>query len=308
MAKITEQKKEVTMMRVFDAPCELVYKAWTDPVMLARWWGPAGFTNPVCEADPRPGGSIKIDMCGPDGTVYPMGGTFHEVAPPARLVFTTTAYEDENGHPKLDVLNTVTFEEWRGKTKLTLHAIVMKATPDLAGPLAGMNTGWSQSLERLGDLAVTAAASDREMVITRLFDAPRELVWEAWTNPELVVKWWGPNGFTTTIQEMNVRPGGAWRHIMHGPDGTEYPNESIFKEVVKPERISFSHGGGKKGAPEASFDSTWTFSEEGDKTRVTIRMVFESAASRDLIAKTYGALEGGKQTLSRLAELLASRR
>ena len=147
--------------------------------------------------------------------------------------------------------------------------------------------------------------ADREIVISREFNAPRELVWEAWTHPEHVAHWWGPRGFTTTIEKMDVRPGGLWKHVMHGPDGANYPNQSVFKEVVKPERIVFSHGGGREGGPGAHFVSTWTFDEiEKDKTRVTIRMVFTSAAARDFVVKEFGAIEGGKQTLERLAEHL----
>jgi uncharacterized protein YndB with AHSA1/START domain len=85
--------------------------------------------------------------------------------------------------------------------------------------------------------------SDREIVITREFNAPRELVWEAMTNPKHVVNWWGPRGFSTTIEEMDVRPGGVWKHVMRGLDGINYPNKSIFKEIVKPERIVYQHGG-----------------------------------------------------------------
>jgi uncharacterized protein YndB with AHSA1/START domain len=95
--------------------------------------------------------------------------------------------------------------------------------------------------------------SERGIVLTRVFDAPRELVWDAWTDPKKIVQWWGPRGFTTTIREMDLRPGGIWRHTMHGPDGTDYPNKSKFIEVVKPERISYSHSGGKKGDPGAQF-------------------------------------------------------
>jgi uncharacterized protein YndB with AHSA1/START domain len=146
--------------------------------------------------------------------------------------------------------------------------------------------------------------SDREIVISRVVNAPRELVWEAWIDPKQVVKWWGPRGFTTTVHEMEVKPGGVWTLTMRGPDGTEYPNKSIFKEVVKPERIVFSHGGAKKGGPGANFIATWTFEAEGNKTKVTIRMVFDTAADRDLVVKTYGAIEGGQQTLGRLNELM----
>ena len=145
-------------------------------------------------------------------------------------------------------------------------------------------------------------ASDREIVITRVVDAPRELVWEAWTNPEHVARWWGPNGFTTTIEKMDVRPGGVWQHVMHGPDGTDYPNKSVFQEILKPARIVMSHGGGRKGARGVTFVATWTFEPvDGNKTRVTIHSVFPSAEDRDRVVREYGAIEGGKQTLARLA-------
>jgi len=147
--------------------------------------------------------------------------------------------------------------------------------------------------------------SDREIVLTRVFDAPRELVWDAWTDPQQVVQWWGPRGFTTTIHEMDARPGGIWRHTMHGPDGTDYPNECNFIELVKPERIVYSHSGGKKGDAGAPAEVTWTFEALGDKTKLTLRMVFPSATVREHVIKTYGAIEGGKQTLDRLAEQLA---
>jgi uncharacterized protein YndB with AHSA1/START domain len=105
---------------------------------------------------------------------------------------------------------------------------------------------------------------------------------------------------------MDVRPGGVWKLIMHSPDGRDFPNRSVFLEVVEPERIVYSHGGGRKGDPEAQFEATWTFVEEAGGTRLTNRMVFASAAQRDLVAKTYGAVEGGNQTLARLADHLHS--
>jgi uncharacterized protein YndB with AHSA1/START domain len=147
--------------------------------------------------------------------------------------------------------------------------------------------------------------TDREIVITRVFDAPRELAWQAMTDPKHVVEWWGPHGFRTTIQKMEVRPGGVWTHIMHGPDGTDYPNHSVFQEVVYPERLVFAHGGSRPGGPEADFIATWTFEAITNKlTRVTIHMVFPTAAQRDIVVKEYGAIEGGKQTLERLADHL----
>ncbi len=158
--------------------------------------------------------------------------------------------------------------------------------------------------EKRNSLAEEAA--DREIVVTRVVDAPRELVWRAWTDPEHVVHWWGPTGFTTSIETMDVKPGGVWKHVMHGPDGTDYPNKSVFTEVIAPERIAYSHGGGRKGGPGVRFRATWTFEAQGERTQVTIRMLFDTSADRDIVVKEYGAIEGGNQTLARLGEHLAT--
>jgi uncharacterized protein YndB with AHSA1/START domain len=135
--------------RTFTAPRELVFKAWTDPRHVGQWWGPHGFTNPVCELDVRPGGAIRIHMRGPDGTLYPMTGVYQEIVEPERLVFTSAAL-DEEGNPLFEVLHTVTFAEHGGKTTLTVKARVVRATADAAPYLKGMEAGWTQSLERLG--------------------------------------------------------------------------------------------------------------------------------------------------------------
>jgi uncharacterized protein YndB with AHSA1/START domain len=136
--------------RIVDAPRELVFKAWTDPKHVAQWWGPRGFTNPVCELDVRPGGAIRIHMQAPDGTVYPMTGACREVAKPERIVFTSAAL-DKQGNPMFEILNTVIFAEQGGKTKLTLRARVLTATAEAAPHLKGMEAGWTQTLDRLSE-------------------------------------------------------------------------------------------------------------------------------------------------------------
>jgi uncharacterized protein YndB with AHSA1/START domain len=150
-AKSSAQEKieqELTITRTLDAPRELVFKMWTDPKCVAAWWGPKGFTNPVCELDVRPGGAILIHMRAPDGKVYPMTGVYQEIVAPERIVFTSTAL-DEEGHPLFEVLTTVTFAEQGGKTKQTLQARVIMRTDKAAPYLAGMEMGWGQSLDRL---------------------------------------------------------------------------------------------------------------------------------------------------------------
>lgn len=139
---------DLVMTRTFDAPRELVFKAWTDPKQVQQWWGPHGFTNPRCQLEARRGGAIHIDMRAPNGVVYPMKAVFEEVTEPERLVLVTSALDDK-GNSMFDVRNTVTFVDRGGKTELTLQAQVIRATAVAPQYLKGMEVGWSQSLERL---------------------------------------------------------------------------------------------------------------------------------------------------------------
>lgn len=138
--------------------------------------------------------------------------------------------------------------------------------------------------------------SDREILITRVFDAPRALVFKAWTDPKHLAQWWGPNGFTITTYEMDFRPGGVWRFVMHGPDGRDYQNKVVYVEIAEPERLVYKHVSGPQ------FQMTVTFADDGHKTKITAQMLFESASLRDKTIKEFGAVEGLKQTLGRLAE------
>lgn len=143
--------QEVVITRVFDAPSELVWQAWTDPKQVARWWGPKGFTNPVCRWDANPGTAIHVVMRAPNGTDYPMGGAFREIVEPERLVFTSGAL-DEKGNLLFELLHTITFVEHGGKTTLTVRARVIKSTAKASQYLLGYNAGMTQSLERLAEL------------------------------------------------------------------------------------------------------------------------------------------------------------
>jgi len=144
-------RREVTLTRVFDASLELVWQAWTDPRHLAQWWGPKSFTNPACELDLRPGGAIRIDMRAPNGAVFPMTGTVREVVPRTRLVFTSVA-RDHDGNALLEGHNIITFEDVGGKTRVTVESSAVGIAPIAPQMLAGMEMGWSQSLEKLAAL------------------------------------------------------------------------------------------------------------------------------------------------------------
>ncbi|MEO7993375.1 MAG: SRPBCC family protein [bacterium] len=147
--------------------------------------------------------------------------------------------------------------------------------------------------------AVASDTSDREIVTVRLIRAPRALVFRAFIDPEQVVKWWGPNGFTSTISEMDVRPGGNWRFIMHGPDGTDYTNNCIYREIVEPERLVYDH------ASTPKFTAVITFEDVNGDTLLTSRSILESAEIRVMVVEKFGAVAGAEQHLSRLERHMA---
>lgn len=307
MASSPERNDDLVVTRVFDAPRELVFEAWTQPEHLMRWWAPKNMITASCKVDLRPGGSFHYCMRAPDGMEIWGLGLYREIVAPERLVY-TDMFADADGNPvppthygaspefPAETLVTITFAEQAGGTRVTLRQTVPPALKEREG----MEQGWNEMLDGLaGDLE--SAASDREIVATRMFDAPRELVFRMWTDPQHVAQWWGPRGFTNTISTMDVRPGGVWEFVMHGPDGVDYKNKVVYIEVVRPERIVYDHVSGPL------FHVTTTFADEGGKTRVNVRMLFESAALRNKVAEEYGAVEGLGQTLDRLGEQLAKR-
>jgi uncharacterized protein YndB with AHSA1/START domain len=148
--------------------------------------------------------------------------------------------------------------------------------------------------------------TNRELKISRVFDAPRKMVFNAFTDPEHIALWWGPDGFTTTTTVSDIREGGVWEFVMHGPDGTDYPNKIFYDEIVFPERISYTHSA-LEGSEMSGFSTSFIFEEETpDATKVTIHSIFESQEELEK-QKKFGAVEGGRQTLARLAEYLSGK-
>lgn len=148
------------------------------------------------------------------------------------------------------------------------------------------------------------ASADLELIVSRVINAPVGRVWRAWTDPAEVSQWWGPYGFKSDASTREFRVGGSWKHTMIGPDGKAYANLAHFEEIVPNERIVFTNGGGDGDGAGVHFRSTVTFKDLGGRTELTMRLVFDNAAMRDTAAMKYGAVEGGRQTLSRLASLV----
>ncbi|MFG2869570.1 SRPBCC family protein [Streptomyces sp. NPDC048338] len=144
-----------------------------------------------------------------------------------------------------------------------------------------------------------SATTDREIVISRAISAPRELVFEAFTEVRHLSRWWGPEGFTTSTRSFAFRVGGEWDFVMHGPDGTDYQEWISWTEITPPERIALLHG--ESPTDPNAFQSVITFTPDGTETRIEMRTLFPTKELRDEAVEKYHAIEGGRQTLSNLA-------
>jgi uncharacterized protein YndB with AHSA1/START domain len=315
MATTIKNKEELTITRMFDAPRELAWKAWTETEHTKKWWGPKNFTAPVSKIDLRVGGKYLNCMRGPDGKDYWSTGVYREIVPMERIVC-TDSFADEKGNVvpashygmpgdwPLELLVTVTFEETGGRTKMTLRH---EGLP--AGTMREQcEVGWNESFDKLAEYIVTgdrtriiAERGKQEVIITRVFDAPRDLVFKTYTDPDLIVKWWGPKRFATVIDKMDVRTGGPWRFVQRDACGNEYAFHGVYHEILSPERIvdTFEF----EGMPGHVSLETATFEETGGKTKVTTRSVFQTVEDRDGMLKS-GMEEGVYETMDRLAELL----
>ncbi len=298
------RKADLVIDRVFDAPRDVVWKAWTDAKQLAKWWGPLGFTNPVCEADARPNGKLRIDMTAPDGQKFPMTGVFNEVVPPEKLVMTITGAADEKGNPLLQTHNIVTFKDERGKTRLHLEVRVIVKAPQLTAYVAGMSAGWGQSIDKL-DTLVSGRKPLPEFTISRTFDAPRELVWKAWTEPERMAQWFGPKGVKNFHSKNDRRPGGIYHYGMKAPDGMVIWGKWTYIKIVEPRLLvfvtSFSDENG--GVTRHPLSPSWplemlsavNFDEENGKTTVSVHWspINATEEERETFDKGRESMTGG---------------
>lgn len=290
---------EIVITRSFDLPARLLFEAWTRPEHLFRWMRTASCFLEHCRVDLRVGGTYHLVMRDPTGRTYPTRGEYREIDPPRRLVC-TEAYDVEPYLGEVAVV-TVTFDEVDGRTVVTRTIRHQsKATRD-AHIQAGVEEGSTVAMELLD---AVAGLLERQIVLARRLGAPPAMVFDAFVDPAQVVLWWGPKGFTTTTVEMDVRPGGHWKYVMHGPDGTDYPNYQRYHEVVPPERLVYTLADDEHGD---GFHVTATFEAIEGGTLLLMVMEFPSAEARDFVVRESGAVEGGQQTVDRLEAHLAAR-
>lgn len=148
-------------------------------------------------------------------------------------------------------------------------------------------------------------ATERSIIITRVFEAPPALVFEAFTDPGHLARWWGPDGFSITTASFDFRVGGVWRFVMHGPDGRDYHNRVTFTAIAPPSRLVLRYGGDEEGLEPVQHHTTITLEDLDGRTRLTLALLFPDAAQRDMVLREYKAEEGGQQTLARLDAMLA---
>jgi uncharacterized protein YndB with AHSA1/START domain len=311
---------EIIITRVFNAPRELVFKAWTEPEHIAQWWGPEGFTTRVIEFDLRPGGRSRYVMVGPDGTEYPGEGVFREVVPPERIVTTDEFGEDYEQLTDVELpqgmVITILFEELNDKTRLTLQISHPSADDRRKHEEMGVVAGWNSSFDCLDEFLAKqikqqqngfslTLPSDREILITRVFNAPRQLVFEAWTQPEHVKRWFGGcTPMVMTVCEIDLRVGGKWRYVLHdASNNTEHGFAGEYREIVRPERLVATER--YEPVPNSDHLNTLTLSEQNGKTTLHILIQHQSQEQRDGHLQS-GMETGLRETLNRLETVLES--
>ena len=308
----------MVITRVFDAPRSLVWKAWTDPDMVMRWWGLKTFTSPFAKIDLRVGGRYLYAMRSPEGKDFWNTGTYREIVPMERIT-ATDSFSDQNGNivpasrygvtgdwPR-ELVVTVLFREQNGRTVLTLRH---EGIPP-GEMIRRAKAGWNESFDKLvkileeeksgrGKTLLIAEPKKQEASVIRVFDAPPERLFKAYTDPKLMALWWAPRRFSIIVNAMDARPGGMWRILNRDAEGNEFGFHGVYHEVSD-RRIVYTFE--FEGMPGHVLLGIVTFEDLDGRTKVTEKSVFESVEDRDGMMKS-GMEEGAPETMDRLADLV----
>ncbi len=314
---MTNESKEIRITRIYDAPVQAVWDAWTDPAQVAQWWGPRGFTITTHSKDLRTGGSWIYTMHGPDGTDYPNSTAYLEVVPLAKLVYDHGANDDRPALFRVTVL----FSEVDGKTKMDMtmgleSAEAAKQTRHFIKQ-AGGNSTWDRLAEYLAK-----RLSDREQfVIARSFEAPLEVMFDMWTKPEHFMQWLAPTGFDMQFIRADIRTGGASFYSMSSPAFTMY-GRAHYEEVRRPDRIVYTQQfcDADENIARHPMAPTWPetmrtivdlTSEGPNQTRVRVTWEVAGQATPEEMAvftsARAGMTQGWTGSFDKLEDLLAAR-
>jgi uncharacterized protein YndB with AHSA1/START domain len=295
-----QNDRELNIERIFNAPRELVFNTWTDPKHIVNWWDPTGFTTTIHIMDVQPGGKWELTMHGPDGTDYKNKKVYVDVVQPERIVL------DQVSNPKHRM--TATFTEQGSKTLVAINMLFESAEQlEQVIKVYKADEGLKQNMDKL-DSYLCGELEKWGVTITRVFNAPREMVFKAWTEPEQMMRWWGPHGFTNPICEMNVVPGGSWEICMHS---TNFPNhwaKGVYLEINAPERLVFTSNAFEDGMGNFGIHTvnTVAFEEYEGKTKLTLNAVVVKLLPELQFAFS-GMETGWGQSLEKLSDLLANK-
>lgn len=269
---------EIYITRIYNAPVNLVWDAWTDPKQAAQWWGPRGFTITTHSKDLRVGGHWHYTMHGPDGTDYPNKTKYFEVEKHSLLVY------DHGGNDEQAPLFRVTvrFSETKGKTKMEMTMALPSAQAAEETKKFIKKAGGNGTWDRLAEYLDQEIQSKETFVINRTFNAPLKLMYEMWTNPKHFSKWLAPTGFNMTFIRADIKPGGSSFYYMDNDAGMKMYGRAEYLEVRSPDRLVYTQQFCDENeklsrhpmAPTwpATMLTTVTLAEEGpDQTRVTVQ-------------------------------------
>jgi uncharacterized protein YndB with AHSA1/START domain len=274
---VKNKTNEIRITRIYDAPAQAVWDAWTDPKQVAQWWGPRGFTLTTHSKDLRPGGNWKYTMHGPDGTDYPNNTQYFEVEKHKKLVYDHGGNDDQ---PPLFRV-TVLFSEVKGKTKMEMSMTL--PTPEAAEETRKFvkKVGGESTWDRLAEYLEKESSGKEKFVINRTFDAPLETMFEMWTDPKHFSQWLPPTGFEMQFIRCDIKPGGSSFYVMTGSGGMKMYGRAEYLEIERPDRIVYTQQFCDENEKLARhpMSPTWPatmlttiqLSEEApDRTRVTV--------------------------------------
>jgi uncharacterized protein YndB with AHSA1/START domain len=310
------KSNEIKLIRIFDAPVEAVWDAWTDPEQVAKWWGPRGFTITHHSKDLRPGGSWKYTMHGPDGVDYPNVTKYFEVEKHKKLVYDHGGSEDRE--PLFRV--TVLFSAIKDKTKMDMTMTL--SSPEAADEIRKFikKAGGDSTWDRLAEYLEKETSGKEKFVINRSFDAPLGVVFEAWTDPDQFSKWLPPVGFEMQFIRCDMKAGGSTFYCMTGSGNMKMYGRADYLEIRKPDRIVYTQQFCDENEkvtrhpmsptwPETMKTTVELSEETPDRTRVTITWEPSGACTPEeletFIKARGGMTQGWTGSFDKLEEYLS---
>jgi uncharacterized protein YndB with AHSA1/START domain len=312
------KSNEIKITRIYDAPVQAVWDAWTDPEQVAQWWGPRGFTLTTHSKDLRPGGSWVYTMHGPDGVDYPNKTLYLEVEKNSKLVYDHGGNDDRP--PMFRV--TVLLSEVNGKTKMEMS--MRLPTPEAAAETRKFikKAGGDSTWDRLAEYLEKESSGKEKFVINRTFDAPLDVMFKMWTDPDHLSQWLPPTGFRMEFISSDIRPGGSAFYVMTDDRNTTMYGRVEYLKIEKPDRIvytqQFCDENGKISRhpkaptwPETMLTTVELAEEGSDRTRVTVIWIPYGAFSREeletFIKSKAGMTQGWTGSFDKLDAHLSSK-